>query len=64
LDHSTSVAIFRKLKNTFLDDLKESLLVRLFSVLKQFLEDVVSKLVFGQFNALLDKRLEDCVLGI
>lgn len=49
------VTILRKLQDALLNHMEKSLLVRLLSILKQFLEDIVSELVFGEFDAFLDE---------
>lgn len=55
LNNPASVAILRKLQDVFLDNMEKSFLVRLLSIFKQFLKDIVSKLVLCEFNAFLDE---------
>ena len=55
LHNSATVTIFRKLQDALLDNMEKPLLVRLLSIFKQFLKDIVSKLVLGEFDAFLDE---------
>lgn len=47
LDHPAPITVLGELKNMFLDDFKESLLVGILSIFKELLEDIVSKLILG-----------------
>jgi hypothetical protein len=47
LHNPTSIAILRKLKNMIFDDLEESMPMGILSIFKQFLEDIISKLILS-----------------
>lgn len=64
LYNPASIAVLRKLKDMIFDNFKESMPMGILSIFKQFLEDIISKLVLSQFNAFLNKRLENCILCV
>lgn len=47
LHNPASIAILRKLKNVIFDDLEESMPMSILSIFKQFLEDIISKLILS-----------------
>lgn len=47
-----------------LDYLKQPLSMLYLSSLKYLLEDIVSELIFGELDALLQQGLEDCAFGV
>lgn len=55
LHNPAPITILRKLQDVLLDNMEKPLLVRLLSILKQFLKDIVSKLILGEFDAFLDE---------
>jgi len=46
------------------DDFEKAMLVRILSIFKKFLKDIVSKFVLRQFDAFLNQGFKDCIFGI
>lgn len=47
LHNPASIAVLRKLKDTIFDDFEESMPMDILSIFKQFLEDIISKLILS-----------------
>lgn len=47
LHNPASIAVLRKLKDMIFDDLEESMPMVILSIFKQFLEDIISKLILS-----------------